>query len=394
MCGSEELVSFLDLGAQPPADRFLKSKNETEQRFPLIVKSCQSCGLVQLGHVVSPEILYCQDYPYDASTAATAQNHWKEFADSIECKKGSLVVDIGSNVGVLLQAFKDNGAKVLGVDPAANITKIANTNGIETITGFFNEAIAESIVRQKGQAAIITGTNVFAHIDDLDALMKAVDILLEPEGSFIFEVPYLVNLIQKFQYDTIYHEHLSYISIKPLVQFFRKFNMEIYEIKEQDFHGGSIRVFVRRKFASKYTINFIYLLKREEVAGIYDLEKLQDFSKDVQQNRRALKDLILGLKKQGKKIVVVSAPAKGMTLLNFCNLDDTVISFATEKAKLKIGKFTPGTLIPVVPDSFLWDAAPDYALLLAWNFADEIIKNNTRFKGRYIIPIPTPRIVN
>jgi len=397
MCDSAQLRSYLNLGHMPPADSFLSSKTEVEQRFPLEVKYCKDCGLSQLSYVVDPKILYCNNYPYDASTAKTAQKHWQNFADSICAKrlitKNDLVVDIGSNVGVLLQAFKNNDTKVLGVDPASNIAKIAQANGIETIASFFTEEVAASIVRKYGRAKIITGTNVFAHIDDLNGLMKAVQILLKEDGAFIFEVPYFVNLVKKLQYDTIYHEHLSYISIQPLVKFFKKFNMEIFNIEDQDFHGGSIRVYVRNRQGKDQSYVIDKYLGIEKAAGIYKFETLTKFAAAVEENRTTLRKLIWGLKREGRSIAVVSAPAKGMTLLNFCGIDNTVVDFATEKAKLKIGKYTPGTRIPVVSDGFLLDKSPDYALLLAWNFADEIIKNNPRYKGRYIIPIPNPRIV-
>lgn len=393
MCDATDLAPFLDLGSQPPADSFLKDADETEERFPLRICSCQSCGLAQLDYVVSPSILYCNDYPYDASTAATACRHWAAFADSFLDVKDKFVVDIGSNVGVLLQAFKNNGAKVLGVDPAINIAIIANQNKIETYPSFFEKELAKLIVNTKGQADIITGTNVFAHVDNITEFMEAIDILLKPDGSFVFELPYFVNLIQKLQYDTIYHEHLSYVSVRPLIKFFAKFDMAIYAIEEHNFHGGAIRVFVRK---SKDQIDSVVMpfLEKEDDAGIYKMNELYKFEQKVMANRNNMQDLIFKIKAAGEKIAIVSTPAKGMTLLNYCGLNNRLIEFATEKAKLKIGKFTPGTHIPILPDSALIEQAPDYALLLAWNFAPEIIKNNPHYRGKYIVPIPTPRIVN
>jgi len=379
----------------PPADTFLDDEDDTEDNFPLRVMSCQDCGLAQLDYVVPPEILYCNNYPYDASTAFTAQKHWKNFADETwgALAENNLVVDIGSNVGVLLQAFKDKGAHVVGVDPAENITKIANAHGIETATGFFNKEIAKTIKNARSQASIITATNVFAHIHNLGDLMKAIDILLEPRGSFIIEAPYFVNLVQQFQYDTIYHEHLSYLSVKPLVKFFKKFDMQVYDVQEKDFHGGSIRVFVSRMGVFPISEAVSDLMKKEENAGIHELVVLNKFAKSVERNRDQLRDLVATLKKSGKSIVAVSAPAKGMTLLNYCGLNKDYLDFVTEKAKLKIGKFTPGTHLQVLPDSELITRKPDYALLLAWNFADEIIKNLKDFTGKFIVPIPTPRVV-
>ena len=401
MCGSGALELFLDLGDQPPADNFLKTEDEEERCYPLQALSCRTCGLIQLSYVVSGEELYCKDYPYDASTAFTARRHWDQFAQAtwkdLGCKKNDLVVDIGSNVGVLLQAYKDLGARVVGVDPAANITKIANENGIETITSFFNREVGKRIWTNHAGAKIITATNVFAHVDDLRTLVTDVRTwLMGEETSFIIEAPYVVNLVEKFQYDTIYHEHLSYLSVAPLVSFFSKFNLEVYNVEEQNFHGGSIRVFVRLKQSDEVAEVVQQFINREQAAGIYDMYILRRFAGAVGAQRLELRQMILELKKKGKSIAVVSTPAKGMTLLNYCGLNKEVIDFATEKAPLKVGKYTPGTHLHVVPDSELVERKPNYALLLAWNFAEEIMKNLAEFSrtgGKFIVPIPTPRIV-
>lgn len=390
MCESKDLQPFLNLGYQPPADGFLTSQDEKEFNFPLEVVACKVCGLVQLSYVVPPEALYCNDYPYDASTAKTARDHWHKFAEEVEVKAGDLVVDIGSNVGVLLQAFKDRGAKVFGVDPAKNIVKIANANGIETAAAFFDSRVAAAVQTLRGEAELITGTNVFAHVHDLKELMHGVTVLLSKTGTFVIEVPYFCNLVEKLQYDTIYHEHLSYISIKPLAMFFEKCNMHISNIVEQDFHGGSIRVFVKRGKRREQIVD--EYIAREEKQGIYNIFFLLNFAAMVKDNRFRLQNLVAEIKKDKKSIAVVSAPAKGMTLLNYCKFGREELDFVTEKAPLKIGKFTPGSHLPVLPDSALIERNPDYAILLAWNFADEIIKNNKDFKGKFIIPIPFPKV--
>lgn len=244
---------------------------------------------------------------------------------------------------------------------------------------------------------MITGTNVFAHIDDLYTLMKNVEALLKPDGVFIFEAPYLVNLIKHTEYDTIYHEHLSYLSVKPLIQFFKNFDMEIFDIEQVDIHGGSFRVYIAKQSIYKVSSIVGKLLREEEGMGLYSHKVLDDFSIVVQKNRRDLVWLLNSLRHDGKRIAGVSAPAKGMTLLNYCRLGGELLDFITEKSKLKIGRYTPGTHIPVVPDSYLIQQKPDYALLLAWNFADEIMKNLEEYRklgGKFIIPIPTPKIVD
>ena len=307
-----------------------------------------------------------------------------------------LVVDIGSNVGVLLGEFKKQGTQVEGVDPAANIVMLAHERGIDTLCDFFNEESVDKIIALKGNASVITGTNVFAHIDDLDVLMNNVKKLLTKNGVFIFEAPYFVNLLKHLEYDTIYHEHLSYLSVKPLVPFFAKHGMEVFDVEQVDIHGGSFRVYIAEK--GQYTVEPVVneLIKEEENQKIYDPETLEKFSQSVQKNRNELMWLLHSLRKEGKTIVGVSAPAKGMTLLNYCRIGTDLLDVVTEKSNLKIGRVTPGTHIPVVPDSYLLEHQPDYALLLAWNFADEIIKNLSEYQkrgGKFIIPIPMPKII-
>jgi len=402
MCGSTRLYKFLDLGFTPPADQFRRKDQlrEADVHYPLQVVACEDCGLAQLSYVVSPEVLYRNDYPYESSTTQTGRQHWAEFAASVVKRlglsPGELAVDIGSNVGVLLGAFRDNGMNVQGVDPAANIVMIARENGIDTMCEFFNDDAARQIVAEKGNASVITATNVFAHVDDLDALMESIKLLLNEKGVFIFEAPYFVNLLKHNEYDTIYHEHLSYLSAKPLVPFFAKHGMEVFHIEQNDIHGGSFRVFVARKGQRPVSRDVQSVIAEEERMGIYTRETLDRFADNVRKNKRDLTWLLQSLKHQGKRIVGVSAPAKGMTLLNFCRIDSDVLDFVTEKSKLKIGRYTPGAHIPVVPDSELLAQQPDYALLLAWNFAEEIMHNLDAFRrkgGKFIIPIPSPRIV-
>jgi SAM-dependent methyltransferase len=403
MCDSTKLHKFLDLGFTPPADQFRRKDQlrEPDVHYPLQVMMCDECGLAQLSHVVSPEILYRNDYPYESSTTRTGQSHWSEFAGSVvkrlQLGPSDLAVDIGSNVGVLLEAFRSNGLKVQGVDPAANIVMIARSNGIDTICDFFNEDTVKEIVASKGLASVVTATNVFAHVDDLNAFMVAVYGLLSEHGVFIFEAPYFVNLLKHNEYDTIYHEHLSYLSVRPLIPFFRKHGMEVFDIEQRDIHGGSFRVYVGRQGRWPVSGEVERLSQAESQLGIYRHEILEKFSREVSKNKSDLVWLLQSLKHQGKRIVAVSAPAKGMTLLNYCRLDTDVLDFVTEKSALKIGRFTPGAHIPVVPDSELLISKPDYALLLAWNFSDEIMKNLDEFRqlgGKFIIPIPYPRIIS
>ena len=402
MCGSGDLHRYLDLGHMPPADQFLRPEQLAGPvvAYPLEVYLCAVCGLSQLGYVVSPHILYQEEYPYESSMTRAGREHFRAFAASVaarfEVRAGDLAVDIGSNVGVLLSGFAEEGMRVLGVDPAANIAEIANARGIPTLPELFGPAVAAAIVAEHGVASVITATNVFAHIDDLDELMRAIDTLLGPDGVFVIEAPYLVNLLARLEYDTVYHEHLSYISVRPLIPFFERFGMRLFDVQETDIHGGSCRFFVDRGRRTVEAATLAGFLAREEAEGAFDLARLAGFATLVEANRAALRELLDRLRREGKTIAAVSAPAKGMTLLNYCRIGPETIGYVTEKSRLKIGRFTPGLHVPVVGDDELLETRPDYALLLAWNFADEIIANLHAYReggGHFIIPIPEPHVV-
>jgi len=402
LCESQVLRPILDLGFTPPADQFLHETQlcDPEVYYPLRLCLCAGCNFAQLDHVVDPRILYQNDYPYEASITRAGHAHWKSFAKSavsrLKLNSSDLVVDIGSNVGVLLAAFRDEGVRIQGVDPAPNIVKIAQDDGIDTICDFISMGAVDRIVGNKGRASLVTATNVFAHIDDLDALMAVLARLLKDDGVFVFEAPYFLHLLEMNEYDTIYHEHLSYIALRPLVPFFEKFNLEIFDIEEADIHGGSIRVYIGKSFQRPVSTRFKELVAAEAETLKPTAPLVTSFAERVAKNRADLTWLLHSLKQQGKTIAGVSAPAKGMTLLNYCGIGRGLLDFVTEKSRLKIGRYTPGTHLPVLGDEALTKRRPDYALLLAWNFADEIIKNLEGYRkagGRFIVPIPSPRIV-
>lgn len=402
ICKGNKFISYLNLGHTPAADSFITKQglNQQEVYYPLEVVMCDDCGISQLNYIVPPDILYQQDYPYESSTTLAGRNHFFNFAKSVSerflLRQNDLVIDIGSNVGVLLSGFQAQNCRVLGVEPSANISAIALRNGIETINDFISRELASEIVKNYGEASVVTITNVFAHIDDLDDLMSAVEILLNENGVLIIEAPHFLKLIQNLEYDTIYHEHLLYLSLRPLSKLFDRFGFEMIDAEEIGIHGGSIRVYVSRKGVYSIGVNLKVMIDAEEENEIFDLARMNSFAKDVEKHREKLLALLNKLKSEGASIVGVSAPAKGMTLLNYCHIGPEVLNFITEKSELKIGKYTPGLHIPVVPDSALLDEKPDYALLLAWNFADEIMKNLSEFRengGKFIIPIPEPHIV-
>lgn len=401
MCKSNNMLKFLDLGFSALSDNFLtvEQLGQPEIFYPLTVHSCLDCGLCQLGYVVPPELMFNEDYPYDSSTTKTGREHFTkmgvDICDRFNLKPNSFVIDVGSNAGVLLSGFKSKGMRVLGIEPSSKLANAAIKNGIDSIIEFFSKKLVKKILDDYGKVSVITGTNVFAHINDLDDFMITADSLLVEDGIIVIEAPYLLRLIENLEYDTIYHEHLSYLSVKPMIEFCKKFGFEVFDTEEQTIHGGTLRYFIGRKDKRKVSQNVSNYLKIEDEQEIYSEKKLQDFARSVKDHRKALLQLLHELKTNGKKIVAISAPAKGNTLLNYCKIDSEILDYVTERNPLKVGKFTPGMHIPVYSDEKLEDQ-PDYALILAWNFADEIIQNNSKYSekgGKFIIPIPKPAIV-
>jgi hypothetical protein len=403
LCSSNKLFKFLDLGNQPPSDQFLEKDQLIEKTifYPLEVFSCQKCGFIQLGYVVDPKILYQENYPYESSLTKTGKDHYYDFANSVVTRfglsKGDYVIDVGSNIGVLLNGFKKLNIKVLGVEPAKNICLIANKNNIPTVNYFFDKKAISFIKKKRIIPKIITATNVFAHVHNLNEfILNIKEVLDKKKGVLIIESPHFLNLLKKLEYDTIYHEHLSYLTITPLISFFKKFSMEIFRVEKKDIHGGSIRIFVsfKKNFTVHSSVNRIIDL--ESRYKINSKKTLLNFRSDVRINRFRLIQLLTKIKLNNKTIVAVSAPAKGMTLLNYAKIDFDYLDFATEKSKLKQGLYTPGSKIPVYSDSQILKKKPDYALLLAWNFSKEIIANNLSYLkngGKFIIPIPKIKII-
>lgn len=385
LCNSDNLDQFLDLGYSPHSDQFRKDLNEPETWYPLRLKRCIDCGFVQLSHVVDPETLYQKDYLYESSITRTADTHWIEFADSVIGRTGitsGVVLDIGSNDGTLLKKFKSRGFKIVGIDPCREVAELAVSSGIPTVIDFFSK----DSVRETGYEKfdLITGSNVFAHIDDLHEVMRIIKSNLSKEGTFIFESPYLGDFLENYQYDTVYHQHLSYLSLKPLIPFFRKFGLEAVSVERSDIHGGCFRVYIKHKGYTPDT-SIDTMLAEENFKG----EDFHLFAIKVKMNKDRLFDLVYKFYSEGRNIVAVSSPAKGQTLLNYTGVG-RFISFATDKSTLKQGRYTPGTHLKIKSDTNL--RGDDVGLLLAWNFQDEIIRNNPQIKT-WIIPIPIPTVV-
>ncbi|OGD86269.1 hypothetical protein A2164_03790 [Candidatus Curtissbacteria bacterium RBG_13_35_7] len=403
ICKNKKLNKILSLGLSPLANSFLRPNElkSHEDFFPLELNICRHCGLVQLADIVNPKLMF-DTYLYVSSTSQTFIDHFERFAQDtskrFNLSRNDLIIDIGSNDGILLKPFDKLGIRTLGIDPAKNVARIARKNGIETITKYFDRDIANRIIAKYGKARLITGINVFAHINNWGELIQGVKVLLTDDGIFIIEVPYLLEFIKKNLFDTVYHEHLSYIAVKPLIKFFKQNGLEIFDVHKVETHGGSIRIFIKRENA-KYKIqkSVFDSLKEEKEAGLTLLRTYKEFSINVLNNKKRLMKLLNALKKDSKRIIGYGAPAKGNTLLNFFGINHDLIDYIVDDSPLKQGLYTPGSHIPITSPNKIKRTKVDYILILAWNFADSIIKNHDYLKRKgikFIIPVPIPKIVN
>jgi SAM-dependent methyltransferase len=401
VCNGSNLKPYLNLGEIPLVNNFLSSEKDikNELKYPLIVNLCKDCYFSQLSGIVDPEILF-KNYVYRSSISASFGKHCEELAENLNksvLNKNDLVVDIASNDGYLLSFFKNKGNRVLGVDPAENLAEIANEKGIETIPKFWNKELAKNILEKYGPAKIITAFNVFAHVPDLHSFVEGVRILLDKGGYFIIESPHLAELISKSEFDTVYHEHASYLLIKPLVKLMNDHELRIARVTKEDVHGGSIRVYIELRDSpdtSNGSLNRI--VEEEEKQGLFSetpYDKLQKGSLIIRKN---LIELLNKLNSEGKKVYGFGASAKGNILLNFCKIGPDLIKGIFDDTPEKQGKFYPGVHIPVMSRSFIKEINPDYLLLLPWNFKEELISKTKDFKekgGKYIIPLPNIEII-
>lgn len=399
ICGDNRLTKFLDLGHQPPSDAFLRTTDlgQPEITYPLELYFCRQCLLVQLGYTVDPEILF-RDYVYTSGMNNSLKMNFENLVSKIvkrfKLTSDDLAIDIGSNDGTLLLNYQPYGVKTLGIDPSS-ATKFAIKKRIVTMVDFFNKNSAQRAKKKYGQAKIITATNVFAHVPNLDSFMRGVIQLLTPNGIFITESGYLLDLLEKIQYDSVYHEHLRYYSLFSLTTLFKKFGLEIFDVERIDTHNGSIRVYAAKTGRYPKSSATIKLLNLEKRRRLNNLKTFRQFADKVTAHRLALQNLLLKFKRKGKTIVGIGAPAKGNTLLNACSLGPEIIDCLVEKSKLKIGLYSPGMHIPVVSEKMLYTKQPDYGLILSWNISGELINKIRKngFKGYFIIPFPKSIIV-
>lgn len=400
ICKGRNLHKFLSLGHMPLANNFLHEDKlpERELYFPLDVFYCDTCGMVQLGIVVDPEIMF-SDYIYLTGSSEPLKAHFANLADeavhNFDVQVGSFIIDIGSNDGTLLHSFKELGMCVLGIEPASNISELAMQRGIETMNDFFNVNLASTIREERGQAGVITATNVFAHLNDLEGFISGINVLLAEGGILVIEVPYIVDMLDKLEFDTIYHEHLSYFALRPLVNFFSRFGFVIVDVKRVNIHGGSIRIYIQ-KGDRNLPSSVSDLIRLEEELKLDSLDIYQQFARDVMQLKKDLLFLLTSIKSQGATIVGYGAPAKGNILLNYCTIGPAILDYIIDTTAFKHGCYTPGTRIPIFPESRFHDLQPDYALLLAWNYSDSILEREKVYRqagGKFILPLPKPTVI-
>ena len=401
ICGGDALKSIVFLGYIPPVNTMpaIGSRPEEQSAYPLEMLRCGSCGLAQIGCDVDQTVLFPYSYPYLSGTTRILRENFADLHRQVVQHYGlgpeDLVVDIGSNDGSLLINFKEGGHRVLGIEPS-QAGDVANGKGVETLITYFNMDTARKVRADYGPAKVVTAANVFAHITDVHAIVDSIVALLADDGLFISENHYLLDLLKTVQYDTIYHEHLRYYALGSLKALFDSHGLEIVRIQRIPTHGGSIRVYSARKGVHPVDASVAEQMREEDDFGLTDGRAFDDFRRNVVQSKLDLHALLAGIAKEGGRVYGIGAPSRASTLINYVGLDDGIMAAVMETSSShKIGKYIPGTIIPVLDEAKLMEDQPEYALLLSWHIADELIAILQRkgFKGRFIVPLPTPRIV-
>lgn len=400
-CDSQQGSLILDLGVQPLANNLLlpEDLSKPEPKFPLRLAVCHSCWLLQIVDLVPPVQLF-SEYLYFSSFSDVMLRHAHQAAEryikEFELDKTSLVVEVASNDGYFLKNFKEANVPCLGIEPAANIAKVAQEKGIESIVEFFGNDLAKKLIAQGRLADLILGNNVFAHAPDTNDFVAGLGFLLKPKGRIILEFPYALDFIDHTEFDTIYHEHVFYFSLTALKPLFERHGLTIFHVERLPIHGGSLRLFAGHTGAHAIQNSVTSLIAEENRNGVPSLAWYEGFADKVLAIKKSLRELLQDLKSQKKTIAAYGASAKGSTLLNFFDLGREHLDFVADRSTYKQGRLTPGTHIPIVPPEELVEKMPDYTLLLTWNFADEILGQQKAYRdkgGKFIIPIPKVTVV-
>lgn len=394
------MVVFLDLGKKPPSDRILTEAmlNKPEPFYPLEAAFCPNCSLVQILETVPPEELFLDGYQYFSSFSPTILENAKVNAISLISERNlstdSLVVELASNDGYLLTNYAIKGIPVLGIDPAPAQARVAENNGVPTLNDFFTISLANEL-RQKGQRAdVIHGNNVLAHVADTNGFVEGIRILLKPDGVAVLEVPYVEDLIHKCEFDTIYHEHLCYFSVTSLDYLFRNHSLFLNKVKRIPIHGGSLRLFIEPHEAVEESVTKLLQIERDQ--GVDTLEYYIDFAKKAADLKSKLRDLLMDIKSKKKTIAAYGAAAKGSTMINYADIGTEIVDFVVDRNTYKHGMYMPGKHLPVYATEKLLAEQPDYVLILAWNFADEIMRQQAEYRrrgGKFIVPVPEPKVI-
>lgn len=400
-CDARPLTSILFLGYMPPVNAMppIGEPLVEQPAYPLELFRCDACGLVQIGTDVDQTVLFAPSYPYRSnSTKILRENFaelYRESSELLGLKPEDFVVDIGSNDGTLLANFLVGGQRVLGVEPSEAGAE-ARTRGVDTLTAFFGLETARRIRAEHGPAKLITATNVFAHITDVHGVLGGIVEMCAEEGIFVNESHYLPTLLETLQYDTIYHEHLRYYGLHSMKPMLEKHGLEIFHVRKIPTHGGSIRVYAARAGRRRIEPSVAALLEEERQRGIASGSAFATFRREVLQSKLDLHALLADIKRQDGRIYGIGAPSRASTLINYTGLDDGILDCVLEvSTSRKIGKYIPGTVIPVLDEKKLFEDQPEYALLLSWHIAEELMSNLRRkgFRGRFVIPLPQPRII-